>query len=136
MAYSAAAQKGRSFLLQKGATEIGGFRTRSLVLNAETVDVTTADDTSRFRQLLAATGIKSLSFSGSGIIKDTQAQQTLITDWGAQTSDTYTVTVPGIGTFAGAFQITQVTMAGDYNGEATFDITLESAGDITPTLEA
>lgn len=135
MPYSAAAQKGASFILAKGATAIGGFRTRSLAINSEIVDVTTADDTSRYRQLLAATGIKSLTFTGSGIIKDTAAQQALATDVLAQTADTYTVTVPGFGTFSGLFQISSLTMAGEYNGEATFDITIESAGDNTFTAE-
>lgn len=135
MAYDAAAKKGSAFLLQKGATTIGGFRTRSLAFNSEIVDVTSADDTNRFRQLLAAAGIKTLAISGSGIIKDTAAQQALATDINAQTVDTYTITVPGIGTFAGPFQLNKLDFAGTYNGEATFDIGLESGGDITITLE-
>ena len=136
MAYDTTAQPGRDILLQKGATTIGGFRTRSLTINSEIVDVTTADDTNRWRQLLAATGIKTLSFSGSGVLKDTAAQQALFTDVIAQTADTYTVTMPGVGTFSGLFQIASVQAGGEYNAEASYDITLESAGDITFTAEA
>lgn len=135
MAYSNAAQKADSFFLDKGATRIGGFKTRSLKINGGTVDVTTSDDTSRYRQLLAATGVKSLSFSGSGLVKDNAAGQAVVTDALAQTTDTYTVTVPGLGTFVGAWQITEFTVAGENQNEVTYDITLESAGDIVFTAE-
>ena len=135
MSYSNAAQKGASFLLAKGATTIGGFRTHAMSIKSDTVDVTTADDTNRWRQLLAATAIKSLSATGGGVVKDTAAQQAVATDVIAQTNDTYTITVPGIGTFSGLFTVTQFDVSGDYNGEVTFTITLESAGDITFTPE-
>lgn len=138
MAYDAAAKKGSAILIQKGTgspTTIGGIRTKQFTINSETVDVTTADDTNRWRQLLAATGIKNMSVTGSGVIKDTAAQQQCVTDAIAQTVDDYTLTVPGIGTFVGAFQLSQFQMAGEYNGEATFDISLESGGDITFTAE-
>lgn len=137
MAYDATAKKGKAFLIAKGATNIGGFKTKQMTLNSETVDVTTTDDmTNRWRQLLAATGVKSISFTGSGIIKDTAAQQALWNDCAAQTLDTYTITVDGVGTFAGSYQITQIQSGGEFNGEETFDVTLESGGDITITLEA
>lgn len=139
MPFTAAAQKASAILIQKGSgggvTTIGGIRAKSFTINSETVDVTTADDSNRYRQLLAAVGIKHISVSGSGVIKDTQAQQTAITDLLAQTVDTYTLTVPGIGTFVGPFQLTQFQMGGPFNQEATFDISLESGGDITFTAE-
>lgn len=135
MAYSATAQKGGSILVQKGATTIGGFRTTSFAINSETVDVTTVDATNRWRQLLGAASIKSMSISGSGVVKDTAAQQAMVTDVIAQTLDTYTLTMPGIGAFTGSYQLTAFSGAGEYNGEVTFDITLESAGDITFTAE-
>lgn len=139
MAYTSTAQKGLSILIQKGSggsvVTLGGMKTQSLRINSETVDVTTADDTSRYRQLLAAAGVKSLTFSGSGVLKDTAAQQTMVTDALAQTVDTYTMTVPGIGTFVGAFQISDVEMSGDQNAEAGFSATFESGGDITYTPE-
>lgn len=135
MAFSAAAQKASAILIQKGATTIGGIRTKDFTINSGMVDVTTADDTNRWRQLLAATEIKHISVSGSGVLKDTAAQQALATDIIAQTTDTYTLTVPGVGTFVGLFTLTQFKMGGAFNQEATFDIALESAGDITFTAE-
>lgn len=136
MAYDAAAKKGSAFILAKGATTIGGFRTHSMSIKTDIVDVTTADDSNRWRQLLAAAAIKSLSASGSLVVKDTAAQQAMATDIIAQTSDTYTITIPGIGTFSGAMTITQLDFEGGYAGEVTCSVTIESAGDITFTAEA
>jgi len=135
MAFNNAAQKGASFILKKGATTIGGFRTHSLSIKTDTVDVTTADDTNRWRQLLAATAIKTLSASGSLVVKDTAAQQALSTDIIAQTLDTYTVTIPGVGDYTGLMTVTQLDFTGDYNGEVTCTVSLESGGDITFTAE-
>lgn len=139
MAYTNTAQKGSAILIQKGSgggvVTIGGIRTKDFTINSAIVDVTTADDSNRCRQLIAATGIKTMAVTGSGIVKDSQAQQQAATDVLGQTVDTYTLTCPGIGTFVGPFQLTQFKMAGPYNQEATFDITLESGGDITFTAE-
>ena len=131
--------KGSAFLLEKGDdpyTTVGGFRSQSISLNSETVDVTSIDNTNRFRELLAAAGIKTLSFSGSGVINDSASQKALITDSLAQTVDPYRVTVPGVGTFAGNFQIASAEMSGEYNAEGQMTVTLESAGDITFAAES
>jgi len=116
MAYTNAAQKGKDILIQKGSgggvVTLGGIRTKDFTINSGIVDVTTADDTNRYRQLLAATEIKHLSVSGSGVVKDTQAQQQAVTDTLAQTVDTYTLTCPGIGTFVGPFQLNPVQDGG------------------------
>ena len=130
------AQKGMDFLLEKGATPIGGFRGRSISLTTDTVDVTSSDDTDRWRQLLAGASVISLTVSGSGIVKDSAAQKTLVADLIAQTVDAYTVTVPGLGDFQGPFQVTSFQAQGEHSGEATYDITLESGGAITFTEAA
>jgi TP901-1 family phage major tail protein len=140
MSYGNAAQKGAAILIQKGSgggvVTLGGIRSKTFTLNSETVDVTTADDSNRYRQLLAATGIKNMAVSGDGVVKDTAAQQQAVTDCLAQTVDTYTLTVPGIGVFVGTFQITQFQIgSATYNGEIPYSISLESGGDITFTAE-
>ncbi|MEM6381085.1 MAG: phage tail tube protein [Pseudomonadota bacterium] len=131
--------KGSDFLLEKGAdpyTTIGGFRSKSIALNAEMVDVTSDDNVNKFRELLAGAGIKSLAFTGSGVINNSAAQKALWTDCLAQTVDPYRVTVPGVGTFAGNFQIINVEASGDHNAEGQVSVTVESAGDITFEAEA
>jgi predicted secreted protein len=39
----------------------------------------------------------------------------------------------GFGTVAGPFQITALQFSGDYTGEVTFDLALDSAGELTFT---
>lgn len=129
------AMKGSALLLKKGTsasgTALGGFRTVSFSINSETVDVTTSDNTNRWRELLAAAGVKSMSVTAAGVLEDTATHDQMIDDLIAQTIDAYGITVGSLGTFNGDFQLTQMEGAGEYNGEQTFQITLESAGDIT-----
>jgi len=40
----------------------------------------------------------------------------------------FQVIIPDFGTVEGAFQITSIEYAGSYNGEATYEMTLASAG--------
>ena len=127
--------KGSAVVLKKGSvasgTTIAAMRTISFSLNAETVDITSADDTNRWRQLLAAAGVKSMSVSMSGVLKDVATHDQLIDDFVAQTSDNYALVASTLGSFHGAFQVTQFEGSGEYNAEAQFTVTLESAGDIT-----
>lgn len=129
------ALKGSAVLIKKGTsasgTAIAGLRTHTLTINSETVDVTTADNTNRWRALLAATGIKTMSISGSGVLAESTTHSTLATDIIAQTADAYGVVTSTLGTFNGNFQISQLEFSGEYNGEETYSFTLESAGDIT-----
>lgn len=127
--------KGSSIVLKKGTsaggTVIAAGRTISMTLNAETVDVTSADDTNRWRQLLAATGVKSMSISFAGVLKDVATHNQAVLDVIAQTNDAYGMVIGALGTIDGNFTITSLEASGEYNGEAQFTFTLESAGDIT-----
>lgn len=127
--------KGSAVVLKKGTsssgTAIAAMRTVSLNLNTETVDITSADDTNRWRQLLAAAGTKSMSASFAGVLKDVATHDQAIDDLIAQTVDAYGIVVGGLGTFDGNFQVTAFEITGEYNGETQFTLSMESAGDIT-----
>lgn len=130
--------KGGSFLLEKGSdpyTVIGGFRSQSISINGEGVDVTNINNSDSWRRLMADGGVRTISFSGSGIIDSTAAQKAFVTDVIAQTVDAYRVTVPGIGTFTGDFQARSSELSGDKNAEGQISVTVESAGEITFTAE-
>ncbi|HWK38896.1 MAG TPA: phage major tail protein, TP901-1 family, partial [Hyphomicrobium sp.] len=74
-----AAQKGKDLLLKVDAdgegayTTIAGLRTRSIVFNAESVDVTHAESAGQWRELLAGAGVKSARLTGAGIFKDAES---------------------------------------------------------------
>ena len=137
-----AAQKGDSLLIKVGDaaspevfTTVGGLRTKSITLNSETVDISDADSTSKMRELLEAAGMISFAVSGTGVFKDTASEETVRGFAFAQSIRNYQIVVPGQGTWEGAFQITQIEFAGEYNGEVTWSISMESAGVVTYTAE-
>jgi TP901-1 family phage major tail protein len=129
-----AAQKGSAVLIKTtvsgSLTTIGGLRSSSITLNDEMVDITNKDSSNN-RTMLPQGGVQSMSISGSGVFTDTTAEQQLRTDFGGATFSTYNFIVPDLGTFAGTFQITSLEFAGEFNGEATYSVTLESSGAIT-----
>ena len=134
-----AAQPGRLMLVKVDSTgagvftNLGGIRSKSISLNDETVDVTCADSPGQYRELLANAGVKTGSISGSGVFKDTAAEETMRGYFFAGTIVDYQFVIPDFGTIEGPFQIASMDYSGDYNGEAQFSLTLESAGELTWT---
>ena len=134
-----AGQRGDQFLLKRGDgggpetfTTVGGFRTHTLALNGQEVDATDKDS-GGFRELLAGAGINAITLSGAGPIKDTVQENNILTDWFNKAIVNYQVIVPGIATFQGPFRVTQMQYDGPHDSEATWSLTLASAGTITKT---
>jgi TP901-1 family phage major tail protein len=132
-----AAQKGSALLLKIGNagspetfTTIGGLRSTSITMNDEAVDITNKDS-SAVRALLANGGVQSTSISGSGVFTDAASETTLRGKFGAATFSNFQVIVPDFGTYTGAFMVSSLEYAGEYNGEVTYTVTLESSGAIT-----
>lgn len=132
-----AAQKGKDLLVkvdQTGSgsfTTVAGLRTRTLAFNAATVDITNAESAGQWRELLEGAGVRTARISGSGIFKDA-ASDALVRDlFFNGTIRHWQVVIPDFGTVEGAFQLTSLDFAGQYNAEVTFDLTLESAGQLT-----
>jgi TP901-1 family phage major tail protein len=136
-----AAQKGSDMLVKIGDggsptetfTSLAGIRTKTLAFNAEQVDITNQDSTNKWRELLAGAGIKSASLSGAGVFKDAAADETARAEFFAQAIKNYQVVIPSFGTIEGAFQLTQLQYAGEHNGEISYELSLESAGELTFT---
>ena len=133
------AQKGKDLLLKVDTTGAGvyatvaGLRTRSLALSSETVEITHAESPGQWRELLAGAGVKAARLSGAGIFKDGASDAT-IRDYAFNGSiRNWQVVVPDFGTIEGPFQITSLEFGGRHDGEVTFEISLESAGELTFT---
>lgn len=115
---------------------IGGLRSRSLTLNSEIIDVTHSDSTGLWRSILPGVGVRSMAVTGSGIA-DTKAALAVIQDaFGDQTHRLSRITVPGHGTYAGAFRVSSFELSGEYNDAIQFSTTIESSGEVTFTAEA
>ena len=131
------AQNGRDLLLKVdidggGVFEtFAGLRATRIAFNAATVDVTTVDSEGGWRELLAGSGVKTAALSGSGVFRDAatdaRARQLFfdgqVVDW--------QVILPDFGTVEGPFQITALEFAGSHDGEATYEVSLASAGALT-----
>ena len=135
-----AAQKGRDLLLKVDSTGAGvfvtvaGLRNRSLSLNARPVDITNADRVNGWREILEGAGIKSASLSGTGVFRDDAADETVRGYFFNGTLRNWQLIVPGFGIIQGAFQITALEYAGEYDGEVTYSLALESAGALSFTV--
>jgi TP901-1 family phage major tail protein len=131
------AQKGKDLLIKiddgAGFTTVAGLRTRRLAFNAETVDITHAESANRWRELLDGAGVKRASVSGRGLFKDAASDELMRAAFFTGAVKDYQVVIPEFGTVAGAFQIVSLEFAGEHNGEVTFDLSLESAGEQTFT---
>jgi len=136
-----AAQKGRSILLKisDGASPaafstIGGVRSRTITLNNETVDITTSDE-APWRQLLADTGLRSVSLSGSGVFKDEAAINSVENAAFNGTIDEYQIVFGNGDIIQGLFALTSFEYAGEHVGEQSYSVSFESA-DICSLIRA
>jgi TP901-1 family phage major tail protein len=131
------AQKGKDLLIKiadgAGFTTVAGLRTRRLSFNAEIVDVTHAESANRWRELLDGAGVKRASVSGCGLFKDASTDALMRQTFFDGTIVEYQVVIPDFGTMQGPFQITSLEFAGEHNGEVTYDMALESAGEMVFT---
>lgn len=129
-----AAQKGALVLIKADVsgsqTTIGGLRSSSITLNDEAVDVTTKDSSGN-RTLLPQGGNVSVTISGSGVFTDATSETTIRGYWASGTLKSYSFIVPDLGTYAGTFQITTLEYGGEFNGEVTYSLTLESSGAVS-----
>lgn len=133
------AQKGKDVLIKIDASDGGGFvtvaglRASRISLNADTVDVTTADSAGRWRELLSGSGTRSASVSGSGVFKDAASDARMREFFFADSVVSTQVVVPDFGVLEGPFMISSLEYAGDHDGEATFEMSLSSAGALSFT---
>jgi TP901-1 family phage major tail protein len=129
-----AAQKGKDLLIKLDVSGTGdfetvaGLRATRISFNAETVDVTTLDSAGGWRELLTGAGVKTAAISGSGIFKDATTDERARQVFFEGETPAWQVIIPDFGVVEGAFQLTAIEYSGDYNGEATYELTLASAG--------
>lgn len=136
-----AAQNGKDLLVKVDLTGDGvfetlaGLRATRVSFNAEQVDVTTLESQGGWRELLAGAGVKSAAISGSGVFRDAgsdaRARQVF---FDGETPD-FQVIIPDFGTVEGAFQVTSLEYAGSHDGEATYEVSLASAGALNFTAQ-
>jgi TP901-1 family phage major tail protein len=112
---------------------MAGLRATKIGFNAETVDVTSLESAGGWRELLGGAGVKTASISGSGVFRDANTDERARQIFFDAEMPNFQVVIPSFGIVQGPFQITAIEYAGNYNGEATFDMSFASAGLLTFT---
>ncbi len=130
-----AAQKGKDLLIKmhdgSSYVTVAGLRSRRIAFNAETVDITHAESAGRWRELLDGAGIKRAGLSGRGLFKDAATDALMRQTFFDGAVKNCQVVIPDFGTVQGLFQIASLEFAGEHDGEVTYDMALESAGELT-----
>ncbi|MBU2869027.1 phage major tail protein, TP901-1 family [Pacificibacter marinus] len=134
-----AAQNGKDLLIKLDMTGAGqfetiaGLRATRISFNTESVDVTSLESSGGWRELLGGAGVKSASISGSGVFKDENTDERARQIFFDGEVPNFQVIIPDFGTVEGAFQLTSIEYAGSHNGEATYELSMSSAGELTFT---
>lgn len=129
------AQRGKDMLLKiEGAggvyETVAGLRARTISLNARSVDVTDADSAGRWRELLAGAGVRSAAVSGQGVFRDAASDAAIRESFFEQSVKTWRLIVPDFGVLQGPFLVAALEYAGEHEGEASFALSLASAGPV------
>jgi TP901-1 family phage major tail protein len=129
-----AVEKGSAFLLKVGDgavppafATVAGMRTTQLSVNGEAVAVT-HKDSGGWRTLLSGAGVRSVSVSAAGVFTGSAAEARVKANALAGVLDDYRLAFEGGETMTGRFLVTRLDYAGDYNGERSYTIALESSG--------
>lgn len=134
-----AKQKGRLMLVKIGtggtAVALCGLRSKTLNINNNEIDVTTADCTTPGGPLWTEVmeGAKRVSVTGNGYFKDEVHEATLTTlAMSDNPQGAFEIVVPGLGTFAGTFMVS-LEFGGEQEDGVTYSVSLASSGVVTFT---
>ena len=100
-----------------------------MTINGEVVD-STNQGSNGWKQSLDGAGLSSMALSGSGLFDNSAGLLSAQSHCLAKTSANYQIS-DGIHTYTGSYRITKMERDGDYKGEQTWSMTLESNGLIT-----
>ena len=129
-----AAEKGGAFLLKVGDggspvayRTVAGLRTTQLSVNGEAVAIT-SKDSGGWRDLLSGAGVRSVSVAAAGVFTGSAAEARIKASALAGTIDDYRLSFESGDSMTGRFLVTRLDYAGDFNGERSYTLSLESSG--------
>lgn len=129
-------EKGSAFLLKVGDgvvppafATVAGLRTTQLTVNGETV-VVTSKDSGGWRELLSGAGVRSVTVAGAGIFTGSAAEVRIKRNALSGVIDDYRLSFESGETMTGRFLVARLDYAGDFNGERSYTMSLESSGPV------
>lgn len=132
-----AAEKGSGFLLKVGNggapiayATVGGMRTTQMSVNGAAVNVT-HKESGGWRELLSGAGVRSVSVAASGIFTGTVAETRIKANALSGMLDDYELSFESGERLRAKFLVARLDYAGDYDGERTYTLSLESSGPVS-----
>jgi TP901-1 family phage major tail protein len=130
------AEKGSAFLLKVGDgsaapvfTTVAGLRTTQLSINGDAV-VITNKGSAGWRDLLSGAGVRSVSVSGAGVFTGSAAETRIRSSAMSGVLDDYELSFESGERLKGKFMVVRLDYAGDFNGERSYTMALESSGPV------
>lgn len=130
------AEKGSAFLLKIGDgaptpvfTTVAGLRTTQLSINGDPI-VITNKGSGAWRELLSGAGVRSVSVSGAGVFTGSSAENRIKNNALSGILDDYQLSFESGERLQGRFLVTRLDYAGDFNGERSYTLALESSGPV------
>lgn len=130
------AEKGSAFLLKVGDgaqvpiyTTVAGLRTTQMSINGDAI-VITNKGSGGWRDLLSGAGVRSVSVSGAGVFTGSTAEARLKNNALSGLIDDYELSFESGERVKGKFLVTRLDYAGDFNGERSYTLALESSGPV------
>ena len=130
------AEKGSAFLLKVGDgaptptyATVAGMRTTQLSINGDSV-VITNKGSGGWRDLLSGAGVRSVSVSGAGVFTGSTAEVRIKSNALAGMLDDYELSFESGERLRGKFLVARLDYAGDFNGERSYALSLESSGEV------
>ena len=131
-----AVERGSAFLLKVGDgaavpafATVAGLRTTQLSVNG-VAGVVTSTESGGWRQLRSGAGVRSVSVSGAGVFTGSAAETRIKTSALAGMLDDYRLSFESGDSMTGRFLVTRLDYAGDFNGERSYTVSLESSGPV------
>jgi TP901-1 family phage major tail protein len=131
-----AIERGSAFLLKVGNgaappayATVAGLRTTQLSVNGEAV-VVTNKGSGGWRELLSGAGVRSVSVSGAGVFTGSAAETRLKGNALSGVLDDYELSFESGERMRGKFLVSRLDYAGDFNGERSYTLSLESSGEV------
>ena len=123
-----AVQAGKDLLVKVDMTSDGQFETIA-GLRA------TRDSEGGWRELLAGAGVRSAAISGSGVFRDAGTDERARQLFFDGLTPDFQIVIPSFGIIEGPFQVAAIEYGGSLNGEATYELSLQSAGQLSFTAD-
>ena len=124
------AQAGREITVSWNGEILAGVRTKTITISGEPIDITNDDDDGVRKLLNDAASQDQIDVAITGVLVDDVLRQDFFTG-GASREREVIVTFADGATITFNARLTEHVITGEYQGEATFDATLQSTGAFT-----